>query len=172
MLLHYTLIKNHELLIDPSSHNMIFTLLVFYSYSEYLDKCHLPLGLEHGIIKDEFITSSSFYTNDLSNTTHEAHFARLRNDSYWRPATDDVTPWIQVSFTHRMVISGLVIQGSGEDGGWVTELKVTYSLDGQEWNTYGNLLDDSERPEVCSLKYILFDTHDMFKTIFELILNT
>ena len=92
----------------------------------------------------------------MSNATHEAHFARLRNDSYWRPAADDASPWIQVSFTHRMILSGLVIQGSGEGDGWVTELKVTYSLDGQEWKTYVNILDDSDRPEVCSFRCIFF----------------
>ena len=107
------------------------------------EKCHLPLGFEHGIIKDENITSSSFY-----NDSKQAYFARLRNDSYWRPSPDDIAPWIQVSFQYKAIISGLVLQGSGADDGWVEEIEITYSSDGIDWITYVNLFDNSDKPEV------------------------
>ena len=103
----------------------------------FLEKCHLPLGLENGILKDNQITASTYFDEE-----HQPYYSRLRNDSYWRPSEDDVAPWIQVSFTHLVVISGLVVQGSGEDGGWVENLEVTYSFDGRTWNTYNNLLLD------------------------------
>ena len=47
------------------------------------------------------------------------------------------------------------MQGSGENGGWVKELKVTYSLDGSEWNAYSNLLD-SDNSEVGLFNNVLF----------------
>ena len=47
------------------------------------------------------------------------------------------------------------MQGSGEDGGWVKELEVTYSLDGREWKAYLNVLD-SDNPEVGLFNNVFF----------------
>ena len=102
-------------------------------------ECHLPLGFEHGIITDDLISASS-YLSDSSRP----HFARLRNASYWSPSPNDTTPWIQVSFPRPVIISILVIQGAGLSGSWAEEMVVSYSSDGNNWNTFIDVNKNTE----------------------------
>ena len=80
------------------------------------------------------ITTSSF-----SSAQHAAYFGHLLSDSYWKPHPSDDSPWIQVSFGQRVVLSGLVIDGQlSLDIGWiwVDRFYVTYSDGGIAWKPY------------------------------------
>ena len=99
-------------------------------------ECHFPLGLENGMLTDGQISASSYLDDQ-----HLPYFARLRNDSYWQPEANDTSPWIQVTFSSQVVISVLVIQGAGViDGGWVNQISVSYSDDGEHWNIYNHVI--------------------------------
>ena len=82
------------------------------------------------------------------NELHQPHYGRLRSDSYWAPEPDDNDPWIQISFSHLTVVSGLVVQGAGDAWGWVKDLTVTYTPDGKDWKTFRNLFLDSDENHV------------------------
>ena len=119
-----------------------------------VEKCHLPLGLENGDIKDNQITASS-YLDEL----RQPHYGRLRSDSYWAPEPGDTNPWIQISLSHLKVVSGLVVQGASEAWGWVVDLTVTYTSNGNDWKTFRNLYDDSDENQVNSFLCHLFCSH-------------
>ncbi|XP_038060524.1 lactadherin-like [Patiria miniata] len=52
----------------------------------------------------------------------------------------DTNPWIQVDFSCSVVITGVITQGRGNRNRnqWVTEFKVAFSDDGQEWTDVTN----------------------------------
>ncbi|KAJ8046998.1 Lactadherin [Holothuria leucospilota] len=75
------------------------------------------------------MTASSYYS-----VYHLPDHARLHYEYYWRPEDSDVSPWLQVCFDTRMVITGILMQGSGSaDHGWVEYFSVGYSADGIHW---------------------------------------
>ncbi|XP_038060028.1 lactadherin-like [Patiria miniata] len=97
-----------------------------------------PLGMEDGRIPDASITASSFFYN-LAN--YAPHRARLNFQggisSAWASAgPSDPNPWIQVDFGTSVIVTGVITQGRGDspyDNQLVSEFKVAYSNDGQEW---------------------------------------
>ncbi len=79
--------------------------------------------------------SSSSYLNDA----YRPYYGRLLNQSLWIPNSLDMEPWIQISFNHQVVVSGIVVDGhlSSVDGWiWIDKFYVTYSHDSVSWIPY------------------------------------
>ncbi|XP_072039545.1 lactadherin-like [Amphiura filiformis] len=118
-------------LYESPPHNTRYDLFTLIKASV----CSLPMGLERGVLSDTQISSSSF--QDIS---HGHEYGRLRNASYWRPAEDDYDQWLQVSFERLAMLTGIVIQGSGNDSeGWVKRFNLSFTRDERAqfiWNTY------------------------------------
>ncbi|XP_022103183.1 retinoschisin-like [Acanthaster planci] len=88
------------------------------------------LGMEDGLIPDDRITASSVRKN-LANYAPQR--ARLGTQG-WAGAwcyddKSDSHPWIQVDFSSRVTVSGLVTQGRSDYEAWVTEYQVAYRDD-------------------------------------------
>ena len=93
--------------------------------------------MEDNIIADDQITASSVWPDNEYD--HGASNARL-NRPYqagttgaWSAATNDLNQWIQVDFMTPTWVAGVMIQGRESLAQWVTEFKVEYSSDGQNW---------------------------------------
>ena len=75
-------------------------------------------------IRDDQITASSHYQNQ------EPWNGRLNNYVHWATKCHNaLDPWIQVNLIQQFVITGVIIQGSGQvttTQAWVTHLKVEY----------------------------------------------
>ncbi|CAH1241014.1 EDIL3 [Branchiostoma lanceolatum] len=93
--------------------------------------CNSPLGMESGIIVHDQINSSSF-----SDQQHTPNHARLNSRSYWKMGDYDKTPWIQVDLRNSHVIPGVITQGGGDVGGYVTSFSLSFSVDGNQWQAY------------------------------------
>ncbi|XP_038060597.1 lactadherin-like [Patiria miniata] len=98
-----------------------------------------PFGMEDGRIPDASITASSIWENsagfvpararlNLQDTSGGAG-AGWCNDG----ASDNTNPWIQADLGCNATITGVITQGRGDYHEWVTQFKVAYSNDGQEW---------------------------------------
>ena len=84
--------------------------------------------MESGHISDEQITASSFYGRD--GLELEAWKGRLNNGDYWATASDKPRdPWIQLDLLSRIVVAGVITQGSAHDryDEWVTDLRIQYA---------------------------------------------
>ncbi|XP_056395153.1 coagulation factor VIII [Hyla sarda] len=102
-------------------------------YLVYDPRCHQPLGLETGRIKDSQISASGHYGPWLPS------LARLRNTgsiNAW--SMDSVDSWIQVDLLTPMLIHSIQTQGARQRllSIYISQFLVSYSLNGQKWNSY------------------------------------
>ncbi|XP_046854191.1 uncharacterized protein LOC124447328 [Xenia sp. Carnegie-2017] len=91
---------------------------------------HDALGMEIGRIFDYRITSSSFKKD------FPPHGARLNTNSAWSSDVDNERQWIQIDLCKKKVLSGIATQGCKAADEWVTEYSVSYSNDGELYETY------------------------------------
>ncbi|XP_035700289.1 degenerin deg-1-like [Branchiostoma floridae] len=93
--------------------------------------CNNPLGMESGVIlRDQIQTSSIF------DQKHSPNHARLNSVSSWKMEENDTMPWIQVDLLNLHMLAGVVIQGGGKDGGYVSSFSFSFSIDGDQWLPY------------------------------------
>ena len=82
--------------------------------------------MENGDIVDGNIVASSELTiSTLTTFTYPARLARLNGDSTWVASKSDLQPWIQADIGYQTNVSGVVTQGDGEFGNWVTSMKAS-----------------------------------------------
>ncbi|KAI8492335.1 hypothetical protein Bbelb_297880 [Branchiostoma belcheri] len=92
--------------------------------------CNSPLGMESGVISHDQINASSW-----SDQQRTPNHARLNSRSYWKMDEDDATPWVQVDLRDSHVLAGVITQGGGDVGGYVTSFSLSFSVDGNQWQT-------------------------------------
>ncbi|XP_063053665.1 milk fat globule EGF and factor V/VIII domain containing b isoform X1 [Engraulis encrasicolus] len=103
--------------------------------------CSEPLGLKSRLVSDKQITASSvFRTWGIDAFTWHPHYARLDKQgktNAWTPATNSRSEWIQVDLEYPKRVTGIITQGAKDFGSvqFVSAFKVSYSDDGQFWNT-------------------------------------
>ncbi|XP_022097833.1 uncharacterized protein LOC110983144 isoform X2 [Acanthaster planci] len=73
------------------------------------------------------VTASSIY-----NESHSPADALLHSETWWRPATDSNTEWLQFTFRTRMFITALSVQGAGAAPFWVKRFNITYTSEDSE----------------------------------------
>ncbi|CAH1233078.1 NRP2 [Branchiostoma lanceolatum] len=90
------------------------------------------------------LPDASFTTSSSKDEAHSAHFANLGKivqdgtAHYWQPATDQAGEYVQVDFTQPLEFGGLVTKGGGT--GWLTNIQLKYSMDGEQWTTYDKII--------------------------------
>ncbi|XP_038060523.1 lactadherin-like [Patiria miniata] len=103
--------------------------------------------MEDGRIPDASITASSVWSNhaDYGPTRARLNLRATNGAAVWCNAgASEANPWIQVDLGSNATITGVITQGRADYHDWVTEFKVAYSDDGQEWTTVTD--DGSCRP--------------------------
>ncbi|XP_066300459.1 amiloride-sensitive sodium channel subunit gamma-like [Branchiostoma lanceolatum] len=93
--------------------------------------CNNPLGMESGVILRDQINASSFL-----DQKHTPNHARLNSGSSWKMEEKDTMPYIQVDLLDSHVLAGVITQGDGRDGGYVTSFSLSFSMDGNQWLSY------------------------------------
>lgn len=64
---------------------------------------------------------------------------RLNYKKFWRPSSDDPSPFLMVTFQYKVFVTALATQGGTESGGkqlYVTSYYLTISKNREEWNEY------------------------------------
>ncbi|XP_035679933.1 uncharacterized protein LOC118418201 [Branchiostoma floridae] len=102
----------------------------YKNHSSAETACH-DRGMESGIITHDQINTSSF-----SDQQHTPNHARLNSRSYWMMDEDDTMSWIQVDLRDSHVLAGVITQGGGSAGGYVTTFSLSFGVDGNQWQTY------------------------------------
>ncbi|KAM5145444.1 coagulation factor VIII [Mantella aurantiaca] len=102
-------------------------------YLVYNSRCHQPLGLSSGKIKDSQITASGHYGSWLP------YLARLGNSgaiNAW--SVENENSWIQVDLLTPMLIHAIQTQGARQRlfSLFISQYIVFYSLNGEEWSQY------------------------------------
>ncbi|KAI8507654.1 hypothetical protein Bbelb_150340, partial [Branchiostoma belcheri] len=103
--------------------------------------CSKPFGMISHVIPDDRITASSYWDHK-SPSHHEPYRARVRliggaGSGTWAAGKNNVGEWLQVDLGGMNLITGTIIQGSGDDF-WVRSYKLRYCADGTTWTTYAD----------------------------------
>lgn len=93
--------------------------------------CDDPMGLDDGLLSDTQISASSSFDNLLPNI-------RLSAPGVWRPRLDNLNQYIQFDFLEARNVTGIITKG--DNNIWTTVYKVSYSIDGRQWNP---IIDDN-----------------------------
>lgn len=107
-------------------------------HSLTIERLPMPLGLADGSIDNSCFSASS------SAAGTAPHYARLRLKTRgWAPATADVeNEWLQVSFGHERRVTGIALQGAGQQ--FARSVRLLYSNDGVSWTLFvGRYMHDN-----------------------------
>ncbi|XP_035691148.1 uncharacterized protein LOC118426042 isoform X8 [Branchiostoma floridae] len=80
-----------------------------------------------------------------SSQLDEAHsviMGRLGSKSFWAPATNDVNQYMQINLMQTTTLAAIALQGSGDS--FVKTFKLMYSVDGETWTEYKEILTGSK----------------------------
>ena len=104
--------------------------------------------MEDGSITDSQITASSEW-NGLCGPASYARLNQLAQSGTagaWCAGTTDINQWIQVEFEPSTWMNGVIIQGRSDNyEQWVTEYKVQYGTDGENWQYVMTADDQNEQ---------------------------
>ncbi|XP_031554820.1 uncharacterized protein LOC116291753 isoform X2 [Actinia tenebrosa] len=94
--------------------------------------CSSPVGLEVPSIIQNSQMNSSFHLDN----NHTASHGRLYGSSSWCSSTLSNTQYIQINLGQVVTVTGIATQGDHTMDKWVTTYTISYSMDGNLWNTY------------------------------------
>jgi cysteine-rich repeat protein len=80
------------------------------------------------------LSSSSFLTTLYSPSLSNA--GRLNSSVPWIPAQQTPYEYVQVTFPSATLVSHIATRGGGMHGSWVTQYKISTSIDGVTWKYY------------------------------------
>ncbi|CAH1241300.1 ASIC2 [Branchiostoma lanceolatum] len=78
----------------------------------------------------------AFLNETCGCNKHTPNHARLNSGSSWKMEEKDTMPYIQVDLLDPHVLAGVITQGGGKDGGYVTSFSLSFSFDGNQWLSY------------------------------------
>ncbi len=111
--------------------------------------------MEDGRITDDQITASSQWGNVGTLSPRLARLNRLAQSGTggaWCSNGNSANQWIQVNLGNITMVTGVMLQGRQDYGQWVTEYKVQYGNDGENWNY---VLDDDLQIKVMTNTYVI-----------------
>jgi hypothetical protein len=88
-------------------------------------------GIQNGRIRDSHITASSIWSASLSTTQ-----GRLNSASSWSARRNDQNQWIQVDLGREKVVTVIATQGRANYNQWVKTYSVSYSSNGNTFESY------------------------------------
>lgn len=108
-------------------------LLLQTSHSSFYSACMGEIGISHGRVPNQQITSSSNAGSDF-----QPWLARLKNPrKAWCANKSDSAPYLQVDLWNTHKIRHISTQGfSSTPNSWVQEYTIDFRIDGEEWLTY------------------------------------
>ncbi|XP_033121188.1 uncharacterized protein LOC117120284 [Anneissia japonica] len=110
--------------------------------SKFYNDCPFPIGLETGKIGDHQISASSFIDG-----AHSPNSGRLNHYHGWQAGITNREQWFQIDFDQRMIITGLIIQGSDRCNVEKFILKYGYPPEENESITFYDYVDQSNNVE-------------------------
>lgn len=105
------------------------------------------------------MTASSFYKNDDNYQPAYGRLHGTRGDG-WCANERNGSDWLQVDLGKLLELCAVATQGDGtydEDDEWVTDFKLSYSSDGNNWESY----KDGNGIEVVRLMIVTVITGDL-----------
>ena len=117
-------------------------------FSVTADSCTTPVGIsDTSVIPDGQLTASSYY-----NSHFQAAYGRLhgfRGDGWCAREGRRTDDWLQVDLGKPFQVCAVATQGDINGNKWITDFKLSYSSDGNNWTTY----KDSNNAEVVRFYY-------------------
>jgi len=101
-----------------------------------LEGCDMsPVGISYpSIIPDKQMTASSQYSNHYQPFYGRLH--GLRGDGWCSKYPDRNDDWLQVDLGETVHVCAVATQGDVDGNEWVTDFKLSYSSDGNNWTPY------------------------------------
>ena len=94
-----------------------------------------PVGISYpSVIPDSQMTASSQYSNSYKPFYGRLH--GLRGDGWCSEYPDWNDEWLQVDFGKTVHVCAVATQGDVNGNEWVTDFKLSYSADGNNWTHY------------------------------------
>ena len=113
------------------------------TFSVTVDFCTSPVGIsDTSVIPDSRLTASSYYDVEF-----QPAYGRLngnRGDGWCASEPSRTDDWLQVDLAKTFQVCAIATQGDTSGDEWITDLKLSYSSDGNTWTTY----KDSNNTEV------------------------
>jgi len=97
--------------------------------------------MESGAISYDQITASSSWNN------REANKSRLHSDKAWSAGSENIDQWLQIDLgvENTTNVTMVATQGSSVASQWVTEYKLDYSNDGENFQYYRESLQNTDK---------------------------
>ena len=99
------------------------------------DHCNNAVGItSQGIVPDNQMNASSHFDD-----SYLAAYGRLngsRGDGWCAKKPNRTNDWLQIDLGKRTQLCAAATQGDRNGNEWVTHFKLTYSSDGNTWNSY------------------------------------
>ena len=91
-----------------------------------------PVGISYQwIIPDNHLTASSQYPGDKYQPAN----GRLHGRGWCAEEADRNDDWLQVDFGKTVQVCAVATQGDVSGNDWVTDFKLSFSTDGNNWKT-------------------------------------
>lgn len=108
------------------------------SFAGLADDCFAnPVGIsDESKIPDNRLTASSYYSDD-----HQPAYGRLngvRGDGWCAKDSTRYDDWLQVDLGKTIKVCAAATQGDINVNEWTTAFKLSYSTDGNTWETYSD----------------------------------
>jgi len=120
-----------------------------FSHIGIADACfNNPVGVaDPDIIPDNQFSASSYYLLPTSYYPYHGRLNQTRGYGWCASSCCDNQDWLQVDLGRIIEICGVATQGhrGGDRNSMVTDFKLSFSFDGNVWNTY---LDTNSTPKV------------------------
>ncbi|XP_078610301.1 lactadherin-like [Branchiostoma floridae x Branchiostoma japonicum] len=89
------------------------------------------MGMSTGDIPDSSFTASSYYNPYMPAN------ARFGITRCWIPRTRSaVVEWLKIDLGRETLVYGVITQGSPDYNQWTRTYKLSFSMDGETWDTY------------------------------------
>ena len=111
---------------------MWFVNITFITVSE----CQGPFGMANGAIIDGQVTASSQTNANHAAKQGRLHFKVIWKAGAWSAGSNDDNQWLQIDLIGQYKVTRVATQGRNRYDQWVTEYKLQYGDDGNNFEHY------------------------------------
>ncbi|KAM8967216.1 LOW QUALITY PROTEIN: SCO-spondin-like [Pelodytes ibericus] len=134
----------------PTSHlaSTPIPQLVTYPLPTGEDQCYRPLRV--ALLPDSSFTASSQHVGHPASAGRLNQITPDTDHQGWSPQTTENhnlsyrSPYLQLDLQQPWNLTGIVVQGSGTSGSYVTNFTLQFSVDRESWHDYKELSGDQE----------------------------
>ena len=92
-----------------------------------------------------WIQNADITASSILDGFHDPGQARLHGNGAWMPLVQNANQFLQIYFKDETNVSAVAVQGHPNDEYWVTNYKLSFSLDGKAWNELSEVYSDATR---------------------------